>query len=75
MADMGGPDLAKAMKERRPDLRVILIAACPDGGLLVLNYGWHLIKKLFFRAGLLERVRDVLGVNFATRKPNLSTNE
>ena len=60
MPDMCGPDLAKAMRERRPEMRVILISSYADGGLLVLNFGWHFIKKPFLPEALLDKVNDVL---------------
>lgn len=60
MPDMCGPDLAKAMKERRPDMRVILISRYADGGLLVLNFGWHFIRKPLLPEGLLDEVNEVL---------------
>jgi DNA-binding NtrC family response regulator len=60
MKETTGPDLAKAMLQRRPEMRVMLMSAYPDGALLILNYGWHFIAQPFVEAGLLERVQDVL---------------
>lgn len=50
MPDMCGPDLAKAMIARRSDMRVMLMSGYADGGLLILNHGWHFIKKPFLPA-------------------------
>jgi two-component system, cell cycle sensor histidine kinase and response regulator CckA len=61
MPNMCGPDLAKAMKERRPDMRVMLMSGYANGALLVLNYGWHFLKKPLLSTALLDRVKDVLG--------------
>jgi two-component system, cell cycle sensor histidine kinase and response regulator CckA len=60
MPGISGPDLAKKLKERRPEMHIILMSGYADGALLVLNYGWHFIKKPFVAAGLLGRINDVL---------------
>jgi DNA-binding NtrC family response regulator len=60
MPGMTGPDLASALKERRPDMRVMLMSGYPDGALLLLNYGWHFIAKPFMPQVLLGKVRDIL---------------
>jgi DNA-binding NtrC family response regulator len=60
MRGTSGPDLAKALKERRPQMRVILMSGYPGGALLVLNYGWHYIEKLFVPAMLVSKIKDVL---------------
>jgi two-component system, cell cycle sensor histidine kinase and response regulator CckA len=60
MPGMSGPDLATKLKKQRPDMHIILMSGYPDGGLLVLNYGWHFIRKPFVAAGLLGRIEDVL---------------
>jgi two-component system, cell cycle sensor histidine kinase and response regulator CckA len=57
---MAGPDLATKLKERRPDMRVILMSGHADGALLILNYGWHFIKKPFVLRVLLNEVKEVL---------------
>jgi DNA-binding NtrC family response regulator len=61
-----GPDLAKAMLVRRPEMRVMFMSGYPDGALLVLNYGWQFIAKPFVKAALLEKVKSVLS---STTKP------
>ena len=53
MPDMCGPDLAKALKQRRPEMRVMLMPGFADGAMLVLNHGWHFIQKPFLPDGSL----------------------
>jgi DNA-binding NtrC family response regulator len=55
-----GTKLAKALKVRRPKMRILLMSAYPGGELLILNYGWHFIKHPFMAKGLIARVKDVL---------------
>jgi hypothetical protein len=61
MPDIAGPDLAVKLKVIRPEMRVVLMSAHADGALLVLNYGWHFIRKPFLASMLVDTVRDVLG--------------
>ena len=60
MPDVSGPDLAGALKQNRPKMRVMLMSGFADGALLVLNHGWHFIAKPFLASELLARVNDVL---------------
>ena len=60
MPDMSGPDLALKLKELRPEMRVILMSGYPGGGMLVLNYGWHFMKKPFVAVQLVAKINDVL---------------
>ena len=60
MPGMSGPDLAKKLKEQRPQMRILLMSGYPDGGLLVLNYGWHFMQKTFMPRALVSRVKNVL---------------
>jgi two-component system cell cycle sensor histidine kinase/response regulator CckA len=60
MPDMMGPDLAAAMKERRPEMRVMLMSHYPDGRILLLNYGWYFIEKLALSSALPARVKALL---------------
>jgi DNA-binding NtrC family response regulator len=60
MPDMCGPELADVLKQRRPDMRVMLMSGYADGAMLVLNHGWHFIQKPFLPTALLGRVTDVL---------------
>jgi two-component system cell cycle sensor histidine kinase/response regulator CckA len=60
MPDISGPDLATQLKAMRPELRVILMSGHADGALLVLNYGWHFIRKPFLADMLVSTIKDVL---------------
>ena len=60
MPDMSGPDLAVKLKELRPDMLVILMSGYPDGGMLVLNYGWYFIQKPFVAVQLVAKINEVL---------------
>ena len=60
MTGMAGPNLAKRLKERRPQMRVVLMSGYPGGALLVLNYGWHYIEKPFVPSVLVKKIKDVL---------------
>lgn len=55
-----GTKLAKALKERRPKMRILLMSAYPGGELLILNYGWHFIGHPFLAEALVGRIKDVL---------------
>lgn len=55
-----GTKLAKALKKRRPHMRILLMSAYPGGELLILNYGWHFIKQPFIAEALVGRIKDVL---------------
>jgi DNA-binding NtrC family response regulator len=55
-----GTKLAKALKKRRPHMRILLMSAYPGGELLILNYGWHFIKQPFMAEALVGRIKDVL---------------
>ena len=60
MQDVSGPELANALKQNRPEMRVMLMSGFADGAMLVLNHGWHFIAKPFLASALLARVNDVL---------------
>jgi len=60
MKSMSGPSIAKRLKERRPQMRVMLMAGYPGGALLVLNYGWYYIEKPFVASVLVSKIKDVL---------------
>jgi CheY-like chemotaxis protein len=47
MPKMSGPDLANKLMEQRKEMRVMCMTGYAEGDLLLLNYGWHLIKKPF----------------------------
>ena len=56
---MSGVELAKALKSKRPEIRIILTSAYPQGT-LAMDSGWHFIKKPYFPQRLLEEVRQAL---------------
>jgi len=60
MKSMSGPSIAKRLKERRPQMRVMLMSGYPGGALLVLNYGWYYIEKPFVASVLVSKIKDVL---------------
>ena len=60
VSGMSGPKLAKILKERRPQMRVVLMSGYPGGALLVLNYGWHYIEKPFVPSVLISKIKDIL---------------
>jgi two-component system cell cycle sensor histidine kinase/response regulator CckA len=60
MPKMSGPDLATKLVEQRAELRVMLMTGYAGGDLLILNYGWHLIKKPFVPSLLREKINAVL---------------
>jgi len=57
---MSGPCLAKRLKERRPQMRVMLMSGYPGGALLVLNYGWHYVEKPFVPSMLVSKIKEIL---------------
>ena len=60
MPNMSGPDFATKLVEQRTELRVMMMTGYAVGDLLLLNYGWHLIKKPFAPAVLREKVNAIL---------------
>ena len=60
MPEMCGPDLARLLKQRRPEMRVMLMSGYADGAMLVLNHGWHFIQKPFLPNALVGGVIEVL---------------
>lgn len=60
MKGMSGPKLANRLKERRPQMRVMLMSGYPGGALLVLNYGWHYIEKPSVRSMLVNKIKEAL---------------
>jgi two-component system cell cycle sensor histidine kinase/response regulator CckA len=68
MPEMSGVELAKAIKRQRPEIRIILTSAYPQG-MLVMDSGWHFIPKPFFPQRLLEEVRKALSIPPEKFKP------
>ena len=59
MPGMSGPELAKRLKQLRPEIRVMLMSGASENN-LILNHGWYFIQKPFLPNGLVGRVNDVL---------------
>jgi DNA-binding NtrC family response regulator len=60
MRGTSGPNLAKRLKERRPDLRVVLMSGYPGGASLVHHYDWHYIQKPFRPLALVDKINGAL---------------
>jgi CheY-like chemotaxis protein len=60
MPDVSGPVVAGLLKNRRPEMRVMLMSGYSEGDLLLLKHGWHFIAKPFAPAALLKKVNEVL---------------
>jgi two-component system cell cycle sensor histidine kinase/response regulator CckA len=61
MPEMSGTELAKALKAKRPESRIILTSAYSKG-MLTVDDGWHFIPKPYFPQRLLQEVRKVLSI-------------
>lgn len=59
MPGMTGIELAIELKCRRPDLGILLTSAY-DEGMLVLDRGWHFIRKPMAPNKLLQKVEEAL---------------
>jgi two-component system cell cycle sensor histidine kinase/response regulator CckA len=59
MPEISGPELAKKLKELRPEMKIMLMSGYADG-MLILNYGWYFVQKPFIPAALVGRVKDIL---------------
>lgn len=69
MPGMSGIDLATQMTAERPQLKVLLMSGF-DGGMLILNEGWHFLAKPFIASQLRALI---LGLVVPDRKsPKLS---
>jgi len=67
MKNVSGPNLAKRLKERRPQMRVMLMSGYPGGALLVLNGGWQYAERPFVASVLVSKIKDAL--RGETREP------
>jgi len=61
MPEMSGMELAKTLKSKFPDIRIILTSAYPQGT-LIMESDWRFMPKPFFPRRLLEEVRHVLSI-------------
>jgi DNA-binding NtrC family response regulator len=59
MTGMSGIELATAMTEDRPNLKVLLMSGF-RGGMLVLNEGWHFLPKPFVNSQLRALVSGLV---------------
>jgi two-component system, cell cycle sensor histidine kinase and response regulator CckA len=59
MPRMTGPDLAKEIRRNHPNVRVLLISGYSQG-VLILDEGWHFLKKPFVPAAIVEKVNEIL---------------
>src|ERR1700685_997511 len=60
MPGMSGPDLAKRLIGQRKSLRVIMLDGYGNGELLLLNYGWNIVKRPSVAQVLREKVNEIL---------------
>jgi DNA-binding NtrC family response regulator len=60
MRGMSGPELAEKLKERRPQMRVVLMSGFPGGASLTHHHGWHYLQKPFVPSALVDKIRSVL---------------
>jgi two-component system cell cycle sensor histidine kinase/response regulator CckA len=68
MPEMSGVELAKALKATRPESRIMLTSAYPNG-MFIVDSGWHFIQKPYFPRRLLEEVQKVLSTPPENFKP------
>jgi len=59
MPGISGPELAKRLKQLRPEMRVMLVSGYSKDW-LILNYGWYFIQKPFLPRALMGKVNGVL---------------
>ena len=59
MPGISGPELAKKLKQLRPEMRVMLMSGYSEG-MLILNYGWYFLQKPFLGKALIDKVDHVL---------------
>jgi CheY-like chemotaxis protein len=64
MPQMSGPDLAKALTARRPDLKAVYMSGYAETGIVrhgLLDAGVEFIQKPFTAAALTSKIRAALG--------------
>ena len=64
---MLGTDLARQIRQERPDIKVVLMSGF-TGGLLVLDEGWEFIEKPFIPTALRRRLAVLLNDNRDTNR-------
>lgn len=59
MPGMSGIDLGTVLTAERPELKVLLMSGF-DGGMLVLNEGWHFLAKPFISSQLRALITGLI---------------
>jgi CheY-like chemotaxis protein len=59
MPGMSGIELATEITADRPELKVLMMSGF-DGGMLVLNEGWHFLAKPFIASQLRALIRGLI---------------
>jgi two-component system, cell cycle sensor histidine kinase and response regulator CckA len=59
MPEMTGLELAKTLRSKHPEIRIMLTSAYPQG-MTVMDSGWRFLPKPFLPRRLLEEVAQVL---------------
>lgn len=59
MPEVTGAELAKRLQAVRPEMRVMLMSAYPEG-MLTLDTGWQFINKPFVATALLQKIDEML---------------
>jgi DNA-binding NtrC family response regulator len=66
MPNMTGVELATAVTDDRPNIKVLLMSGF-TGGMLVLNEGWHFLQKPFIASQLRALVDGLVFPNKTSR--------
>ncbi len=59
MPGITGPDLAAALKQSRPNMRVMLMSGYPQG-ILLLDHTWHFLQKPFMPKAVIDKIESIL---------------
>ena len=59
MPEMTGPELARELRKSRPDLKIMLMSANPDG-LLLLDKGWVFLSKPVLPSEIIQKIDGIL---------------
>ena len=60
LTKMSGPNLAKRLKNQRPQMHVMLMSGYPGGAMLFLDMGWQYADRPFVPSVLVSRMKDLL---------------
>lgn len=60
LKSMSGPELAKRLTRKRPQMRTMLMSGYAGGAMLLLNYGWHYAEKPAVAAALVSKLKETL---------------